>query len=122
MGNHFQWHTETEIDPPPDAFKPRRSWEIIGFWLTTAVILMLLAGGWFFTQRRLAQVDEALQAEVQTVVDWQRQAFLAGDGDLFFSLHVPDSGWQAAQLLPFNQSAQRAGFTITRVETNQDIA
>lgn len=120
MGNNFQWHTETEIDPPPDSSKPHRSWDMLGFWLTTAVILIFLAGGWFLTQRRLAQADAALQAELQTVVDLQRQAFLAGDGDLFFSFHAPDSGWQAAQLLPFNQSPQRAGLTITRVETNQD--
>ena len=120
MGNNFQWHTETEIDPPPDASKPRRSWEMIGFWLVTAVIILFLAGGWLLSKHQLAQVDEAIRTELQTLLDVQHAAFLAGDGDLFFASFAPDSGWQAAQLLPSNQAAHQAGLTITRVETNQD--
>ncbi|MBE2223036.1 MAG: extracellular solute-binding protein [Anaerolineae bacterium] len=120
MGNNFQWQTDTEFDPPPGSTKPQRSWEMIGFWLVTAVIILFLAGGWFLSQRRLAQVDSEIRADLQTLLDLQHTAFLTGDGDLFFSTHASDPGWQAAQLLPFNQAAQQAGLTITRVETNQE--
>jgi ABC-type glycerol-3-phosphate transport system substrate-binding protein len=120
MGNHFQWHTDTEIEPPPGSSTQRRSWEMMGFWLTTAVLLMLLVGGWLLSQRRLAQMDEMLRAELQTLLDWQHAAFLAGDGDLFFTLFAADPAWQAAQLLPFNQSAHRSGFTVAQLKTNQE--
>ncbi len=120
MGNHFQWQTDTEIDPPPDSTKPRRSWEITGFWLVTAVIILLLVGSWIFTQRRMAQVNDDIRTSLQTLLDLQHDAYLAGDGDKFFSTFTVDSAWQAAQLLPDNQTAHQAGYTITRVETNQD--
>ena len=120
MGNNFQWQTDTELDPPPDASKPQRSWEMVGFWLTTAVIILILAGGWFLNKRQTAQVDSEIRTDLQTLLDLQHAAFLAGDGDLFFTFHASDSDWQSAQLLPFNQTAQHAGFTITRVETNKN--
>lgn len=120
MGNNFQWHTDTEFDPPPDSSKPQRSWEMAGFWLTTAVIIIILATGYFLSQRQLTQVNSEIQTDLQTLLDVQHDAFLAGDGDLFFTGYAPDPAWQAAQLLPFNQAAQRAGLTITRVETNRD--
>ena len=120
MGNNFQWQTDTEFDPPPDTSKLQRSWEIAGFGLTTAVIIILLAGGWFFTQRRLAQANETIRTELQTMLNLQHDAFLAGDGDLFFSTFSADPGWQAAQLLPFNQAVQGVGLHVTRVKINQD--
>jgi ABC-type glycerol-3-phosphate transport system substrate-binding protein len=121
MGNNFQWQTDTEIDPPPVSSKLHRSWEMIGFWLITAVISTFLVGGWVLSQRRLAQFNDEIRAELQALLDLQHDAFLSGDGDLFFTSFTSDPGWQTAQLLPFNQSAHRAGFTITRVETNQDM-
>lgn len=120
MGNNFQWQTDTELDPPPDSSKPRHSWEMVGFWLTTAVIILILAGGWFLNKRQTAQVNSEIRTDLQTLLDLQHVAFLAGDGDLFFTFHESDSDWQSAQLLPFNQTAQQAGFTITRVETNKN--
>jgi hypothetical protein len=123
MGNQFQWHTDEEFDPPPDPSpqRPHRSWEIAGFWLSTAVIIIVLAGGWLFTQRRLAQADDDIRASLQTLLDVRQDAFLSGDGDLFFTTFTADPAWQAAQLLPFNQTAHRAGLTITRVESNEDV-
>lgn len=120
MGNNFQWQTDTEFDPPPDSSKPQRSWEMIGFWLVTAVIILFLAGGWFLSKRQLAQANSEIRTDLQTLLDLQHDAFLVGDSDLFFTAHAPDPAWQAAQLLPYNQAVQQAGLTITRIETNRD--
>lgn len=120
MGKNFEWLIDTEFDPPPNSSTHRGPWELIGFWLVTAVIISILFGGWLFSKRQLAQVNEEIRADIQTLLELQQQSFLAGDGDLFFTFFTDDPEWQAAQLHPTNQQVIQAGLTATRVKPNQD--
>jgi len=121
MGAHFQWQTDTEFGPEPEPEKPLRPSDAVTFWLAILVILLVLAAGWAISRQRLGQFQAARQADVQALLDLERQAFLAGDGDLFFSFLASDSAWRAAQLRPEQQTAWRAGYTVTGVDAQVDV-
>ena len=122
MSEQFDWHIideeETEI-PPDNRENPRRkrNWGW-GFWLLTAVLLSLVIGGWGVSQYQLRQREAELQAQVQPLLDFEREAFLAGDGDLFFSVQSDNPAWFSAQLRPDNQAMYRAKGQISNAEAH----
>ncbi|MCA9969730.1 MAG: extracellular solute-binding protein, partial [Anaerolineales bacterium] len=118
MGDQFDWQSDTHLAPSSHNDTPLRpvvTWEPLRFWLGAALVLALLLGGWGIGRFRVAQAAQARQTAVQTRLDQERQAFLAGDGAGFMAFLADDPAWQAAQLLPHNQAAQRAGLQVTDV-------
>lgn len=119
MSEQFDWRFIEEEGgrmPAEAAGNPRRKWAGGGFWLLTAVLLFLIVAGWGVTQYQLRRQEAELRAQAQAVFDFEREAFLAGDGDLFFSTQPDDPAWFAAQLRPENQAVYRAGGQISRAE------
>jgi ABC-type glycerol-3-phosphate transport system substrate-binding protein len=120
MSNHFDWRFDdsaAETGERPASNAPFW-WTADSFWflLVAVVIVGLLMSGWHLGQRQLAQAEEKLRQQVQFILDLERAAFLAGDGELFFSFQANDPAWLSAQLRPENQAAVRAGLKVTRVE------
>ena len=122
MSDQFDWHfieeeggeMPVEADGAP---RKKRPWGW-GFWLLTAVLLSLVIGGWGVTQYQLRQSEAELQAQVQPLLDFEQDAFLAGDGDLFFSVQSDDPAWFSAQLQPRNQIIYRADGQISKAEAH----
>jgi len=120
MGAHFHWQTDTEF-APPEPEKPPRPSDALAFWLVTAVILLALGLGWAVSRQRVGRFQAERQEDVQAMLDLERQAFLAGDGDLFYSFLTADAAWRAAQLLPEQRDAWRAGYTVTGIDAQADF-
>ncbi len=120
MGSDFNWHFDEE--PGQDPHDPRGHGQRIRglgwFWTITAVIALLFAGGWFL-RARLMQAENGLQAQAQAILDGERAALLAGDGERFFALQAVDPAWQAQQLQPDLVAQQRSGLTLTQVEAQE---
>ena len=118
MSVDFDWRIEEEDGPTsfPEP-RPRRRfpWGLI---LLLGVALMAVGGG--SVAYRVRQSEAVLGEEVQTLVDFEREAFLAGDGELFFSTQSAESDWLTTQLRPETQQQQRAGLTITHAEQHGD--
>lgn len=91
------------------------------FLLAAAVLLGGALGLWGVSQRQLAQSEAALRQQVQDVLDLQHRAVLRGDGDLFFAYIGDDPAFRAAQLLPENVAAHRAGLTATRARLHDGV-
>lgn len=75
---------------------------------------------WLFVRARLQQQETQLKEEVQTILNLQHQAYLDGDGELFFSFFPPDPAWRMVQLWPQNQVVYRTGAQVTRAELHED--
>lgn len=118
MSNQFDWQFEEDgaLPEPPEP-RPRRGapWGVLALLLACG-LLIGVAGVAYRAQQR----EAALRAEVQAVVDFERAAFLDGDGELFFSVQSAEPAWLAAQLHPINQRAYAAGLTITHAEAHDD--
>jgi len=122
MSDQFDWHIidEEDTEMPPDsgdAPRRKRNWGG-GFWLLAAVLFFLVIGGWGVTQYQLRQREAELQAQVQPLLDFEQEAFLAGDGDLFFSVQLDNPAWFSAQLRPENQAMYRAVGQISNAEAH----
>ncbi len=122
MSGQFDWHfIEEEGGEMPveaeGAPRKKRPWGW-GFWLLTAVLLSLVIGGWGVTQYQLRQGEAELQAQVQPLLDFEQEAFQAGDGDLFFSVQSDDPAWFSAQLQPANQAIYRDAGQISKAEAH----
>jgi ABC-type glycerol-3-phosphate transport system substrate-binding protein len=123
MGSQFEWHITEEEEarhaPQPEKKKPRRP--IRPFWgvLLTAAIALVLIGRQFIN-KTLDDSTAALITAAQDVLDLQHEAYLAGDGELFFSVYVNDDSWKMAQLLPSNQAKARAGLQVTTAEESEE--
>ena len=124
MSEQFDWQFGEDEDTGTSERVVRASSRIISpllFMIVTAVIVSLLISSWAVGRRQLARSEENLLAEVQAVLDLQHDAYLRGDGDLFLSSFAPDSAFQAAQLLSFNQAAHRAGIEATRATAHAEF-
>lgn len=117
MGDHFQWETDTDFEDRLEATTaaaPRQR-GVWGFWLLTAVILSVILGGWFIGRQRLENYHAERLHDAQAVLTLASEAVRSGDGDLFFSLFSNDATLRATQLLPAQQAAWRAGYTVSQV-------
>ncbi len=124
MSGQFDWQVgENEHDELPEEVIVASSRVVSPFLFVvgTAVILALLIGSWQTGQRQLAQSETVLQSKVQALLDFQHEAFLRGDGELFFAGYFPDPAFQTAQLLPYNLAAHRAGLQATRVRQRDEL-
>ncbi|MFZ1396007.1 MAG: hypothetical protein WAS33_03870, partial [Candidatus Promineifilaceae bacterium] len=81
------------------------------------------AGGWLWrsAQNRLADAEQNAIQLTQAALDFERNAYLAGDGDLFFSFQSNEPDWFAAQLSPLNGRPYRHTPTITHAEQHDDF-
>ena len=115
----FEWQIEEESEETQPPEGNGRSW---GKWLVFALVLLLVGGGWRASQNQLAQREAALQEQVQDALNFQRDAYLRGDGDLFFSTQLASPEWISAQLQPINHTLYAGKPTATKVEQhNKDI-
>jgi hypothetical protein len=123
MGDQFDWHVgEDDNDELPEEVIVATSRVVFPllFVIGTAVILIFIIGSWRVGQKQVEQADKMLQDEVQSLLDFQHDAFLQGDGDLFFAGYAPDPAFLSAQLLPTNLAAHRAGLNVTRVRQQNE--
>jgi len=124
MGDQFDWHVgEDENDEMPEEVIVASSRVVFPllFMIGTAVSLILIIGSWQAGQKQVAKSDDNLQSELQALLDFQHDALLQGDGNLFFTSYLPDPAFQAAQLLPYNLAAHRAGLQATRVRQRNNL-
>ncbi len=125
MSNQFDWEIGDLEEEKEEAVivSHRRWWLIDYFWflLATAVLIGLLIGGWRVGQAQLDRSEKRLMERVQTVLDLERQAFLDGDGELYFSIQAADPAWISAQLHPENQEPVQAGLQVTRARAQDEI-
>lgn len=119
MNERFDWQIGEEADgrispPSPTAVSPKsRHW----FWLGLTAVL-LLSGGWLWRtlQAQLAETEQNAITLAQTALDFEREAYLAGDGDLFYSFQVNQPEWFSAQLQPINGRFYQHNPTVTQAE------
>jgi ABC-type glycerol-3-phosphate transport system substrate-binding protein len=119
MGIGFDWQTSEEGERPV-MVRRGAGWRGWLFLLGVGLLTGLILGGWWLGRRQEAAVQDRLRQQVQAVLDLERQAMAAGDGELFFSVQAGDPAWLAAQLQPANQAVTRAGVQVTRVEQQGD--
>ncbi|MCP4360832.1 MAG: extracellular solute-binding protein [Chloroflexi bacterium] len=122
MSDQFNWQIDeggdqSAFDGPDPRPNDKRRWD---FWVGTAVLLCLLIAGWGITRHQLDRGQTDLRQQVQTLLDLEQKAFLARDGDLFFSAQAQDAGWFSDQLRPETQALYRAGLTVTNVQLVED--
>ena len=82
MSERFDWQIgedEDDVMPQLDTAvsNSSRPWLWLG---VTAVLLLGLWWGWRGIQDQLASSERALQQQVQAALDFEREAYLAGDG------------------------------------------
>lgn len=114
MTNEFNWQIEDTQEVRHSGRDPFHwsNW----WWVVLALALVAAVALWHNVRQQLAAEQAALQIYVQRRLDLQHQAFVAGDGDLFFDSVQNNPALRAAQLWPLNQEAWRAGYTATQVE------
>ena len=102
MSERFDWQIGEEDDSAPQrhtAVSNRSSWLWLGL---TAVLVFGLWWAGRSVQQQLSSAERTLRQQVQTALDFERDAHLAGDGDLFYSFQAADPAWFTAQLQPLN--------------------
>jgi ABC-type glycerol-3-phosphate transport system substrate-binding protein len=124
MKSQFDWHVgEVEEEAEEQIRDSHPGWWSGSFWflVAAAFITSFLVIGWRVGQAQLANSEGRLTKRAQTILDLEHEAFLNGDGDLFFSVQTNDPAWLAAQLLPENQAANWAGLEVTRARSHGDF-
>ncbi|MBK8903869.1 MAG: extracellular solute-binding protein [Anaerolineaceae bacterium] len=123
MSDRFDWQIGEEADgripSPPTAVPPNsRRW----FWLGLTAVL-LLSGGWLWhtLQTQLAEAEQNAISLAQNALDFERDAYLAGDGDLFFSFQAEHAAWFTAQLNPLNGRLYHHSPTVTHAEQHDSF-
>ncbi|MCP4424458.1 MAG: extracellular solute-binding protein [Chloroflexi bacterium] len=123
MSDQFNWQIDGENDDATSSAVNPYRWAARSIWflIVTAVITAIVLSSWKASRNRMTQSEEDAGEAVQHILDLEHDAFLRGDGDLFFSLHSPNSAWIPAQFWPVNMAAARAGFRVTRAEPHGDF-
>ena len=111
-GIDFNWQSEGESET--NGLPPARTGSGPSWLVAATLLVALLLGGWFGWRRWQENRLADLQADLQLVLDLEREAVAAGDGELFRDLQTNDPAWIAAQLLPRNQAFNRAVREVTR--------
>ncbi|MDX1417547.1 MAG: extracellular solute-binding protein [Candidatus Promineifilaceae bacterium] len=117
MGNQFDWQFEEDPDDP-SLPKTRRRWTsgFVLFWIAAIVITAVSIGVWNRVRNEGERETQDLVELTQAIMDVQKEAMAANDGELFFSQQQSDSSWFAAQMLPENQAINRGGLEVTNAE------
>lgn len=121
MSERFDWQIgedEDSLTPQPDTAvsQSSRLW-----WLgVTAVLLIVLWAGWRSIQQQITTSERILGWEVQAALDFELNAYVFGDGDLFYSFQDDNPAWFAAQLQPVNGRLYRHFPTVTHAEQHDD--
>ncbi len=118
MSTQVEWQI-TEDDgeihqTPRQPLSPRWRGAII-----VVLALLLVTGGWFWW--RLYSIEVALHDSIQAVLDFEHDAFLAGNGELFFSVYEDDLAFQSTQLHPHQQAAHAAGWQVVSTEIQNSL-
>ena len=113
----FEWQIDEETEQTEQPEGNGRKW---GKWVVIILVLLFIAGGWSYTQNQLSQREADLREQVQDVLNFQRDAFLRGDGDLFFSAQITSPSWISAQLQPINQALYAGKPQATNVEQHNN--
>ncbi|MFQ5436212.1 MAG: ABC transporter substrate-binding protein, partial [Anaerolineae bacterium] len=124
MKNEFDWQIDIEEEEWGEPEKPppaRRQINPVWFMVVSTILVVGVLGGWFAGRRQVERSEADLSQSVQAVLDLERDAFLKGDGDLYFSVMADDPVWQAAQLRSENLAPVRAGYTVTRAQAQDDF-
>ena len=117
MGDQFNWQFDESPDerPSQDGYGRSRA-NATAFWIIAALVTIGVIAGWAAYKRQADKSSANLIGSIQDNLDLQHQALTAGDGDLFYTLYADDPYWFSAQLLPENQTINRAGLTVTNAE------
>ena len=122
MSERFDWQigeNEDEDGEVPQektaVSPPSRLWLLL-----TAVLLILFWWLWQSGQAKMADAERAVQQMAQTALDFERDAYLAGDGDLFYSFQADDPAWFAAQLRPINGRLYHHNPTVTHAQQHNN--
>ena len=123
MSERFDW----QIGEEEDELTPRSQTAVsqssrLWFWLGLTAVLV--AGLWWGTrsvQNQLASSERALRQQVQIALDFERDAYLAGDGALFYSFQADDPAWFIAQLQPLNGRLYQHTPTVTHAEQHDSF-
>lgn len=94
------------------------------FWLWLGVAAVLIFGlwwSWHTIQTQLANSERGLRQQAQIALNFERDAYLAGDGDLFYNFQASDPAWFTAQLQPLNGRLYRHNPTVTHAERHSDF-
>lgn len=104
MSERFDWQIGEDADDlTPQTHTAVSQSSRLGLWLgLTAVLIFGLWWGARAVQNQLSTAERILQQQVQTALNFERDAYLAGDGNLFYSFQNNDPAWFAAQLNPLN--------------------
>lgn len=123
MKDPFDWFVGEDADESVPLRAGSGRWLARSLWflLVTAVLTTTLLTSWQIGRKRLEQSEAETKTAVQNLLDLEHDAFLRGDGDLYFSFYDDDPNWIAAQLQPQNMQAARAGYRVTRAETHDDF-
>ena len=122
MSDRFDWQIGEEEDELEQRLhtavsQSSRLW----LWgLLTAVLILGLWWGQRTVQNQLSSSERALRQQVQTALNFARDAYLAGDGDLFYSFQADDPVWFTAQLNPINGRLYRNNPTVTHAEQHEN--
>ncbi len=120
MSTQLDWRIGDDDEQAPERQQLR--WRLTS--LTTIALLILgaltLALVWHAGRQSALRAEQRLQQEIQSLLDRQQEALLAGDGDLFFATFSLDPAWRMAQLRPEFQEPIRAGLTVSRVSSRAD--
>ncbi|MFQ5420050.1 MAG: ABC transporter substrate-binding protein [Anaerolineae bacterium] len=121
--SQFNWQLDVEESwgEPEKQPHPQRPSSPVWFLLVAALIVIALLGVWTAGRRQIAAAEAELRQTLQTSLDLAGDAFRQGDGDLYFAFLTDDPAWRAAQLLPENLAATRAGLTVTRAQTRDEM-
>ncbi len=120
MGLQFDW--QVDENEGNEEIRPNRNtppWFVWGLSALLAIILLSLVGSIWW---RVRAAENDLRQSAQHVLDLEQQAFLAQDGELFFSVfNSADTTFQSAQLRPDQQRHYRGHQTVTKAEKHNNI-
>ena len=120
MGFQFDW----QIDDSPDSdeirpIRPTPPWLKWGLSAALAFILLSFVGSLWW---RVYSAETALRQSVQHVLDLEQQAYLAQDGDLFFSVFdSAETAFLSTQLRPDQQRFHQTVQLVTKAEQHNNI-
>ncbi len=121
MGFQWQFDVPDEVDQPPAAPPPVE--RDGAMWVVLAIgLVALLLWGWNTARQAQERAAAGLAGELQQVLELERQAVLAGDGELFLAQQVDDPAWIALQFKPLHQAFTRAEREVTRAEETGEEA
>ena len=122
MSERFDWQIgeeEDELEKQSHTAAAKSS-RLLVWGVLTAVLVAGLWWGGRTIQNQLSSSGRALRRQIQTALNFERDAYLAGDGDLFYSFQTDDPAWFTAQLHPLNGRLYHHNPDVTNAEQHDD--